>query len=58
MKVTCSNPTCAAVLRNSLGVELDLPALVYPEMLEAFGFGAQQQPGDDRPLPYCRRCLL
>lgn len=53
MIVHCSNPTCAAVLRNSELQPLDVP-VVYPELLAAFGWDVTDV--DGRPEPICGRC--
>lgn len=54
MKIHCSNPTCAAVVRNSNGDPIEVRALVYPEMLEAFGWATTMVAGKSEPL--CPRC--
>lgn len=52
--VHCSSPTCrAAVL-----VPIWWPEALVEHHLQATGWRRQQQPGDDRPLPYCPRCQL
>ena len=54
MKIHCSNPTCAAVVRNSNGDPIEVRALVYPEMLEAFGWATTRV--DGKLAPICPRC--
>lgn len=50
----CGSPTCMAEVR------IFVPAVLatVPSVLQAKGWLLQQQPGDDRRLPYCPRCLL
>lgn len=55
MRVHCCNPTCAAVLRNSAGDPFEVNVLIYPEMLEAFGWSSTRV--DGKLAPICPRCL-
>lgn len=54
MRIHCSNPTCAAVLRNSAGDPIEAP-VVYQELLAGFGWDLIDV--DGRPEPICGRCL-
>lgn len=55
MRVHCCNPTCAAVLRNSAGDPIEL-VVVYPELLEGFGWGIRYDL-DGKPEAICGRCI-
>lgn len=47
--IVCSSPTCAASI--NLGHIYSLATA-----LRLRGWTREQQPGDDRALPYCSRC--
>ena len=52
--IKCASPTCRALVLVPVWFT---PALVEHQ-LHATGWRREQQPGDDRPLPYCPRCQL